>query len=73
LIQVCDLNTVHSSTKFSKPFTLSDIDARWYSFIYDSEINRAIMQRIEQQLTPEQILKVQSNIPFSIEEEQVHF
>ncbi|KAI6182474.1 FHA domain-containing protein [Aphelenchoides bicaudatus] len=68
---VCDLNTVHSSTKFSKPFTLGDIDLRWYSFIYDTEFNRAVMQRIEQQLTPEQILKVQSTIPFSIEEEQI--
>jgi hypothetical protein len=41
-----------------------------FSVLYDEQMNRATMERIEA-LPQEQILAVQANIPFSVEEEHI--
>ncbi|KAI6178250.1 FHA domain-containing protein [Aphelenchoides besseyi] len=67
---ICDLNAIHSMVKFSKNFTLHEIDTRWYGILYDEAMSRATMERIER-LPQDELLKIQSNIPFSIEEEKI--
>ena len=61
---------IHAQTKFSKSFTLHEIDVRWYEILYDEAANRAAMERIER--TPQQtLLNIQTAIPYSLEEEEL--
>ena len=61
---------IHAQTKFSKPFTLHEIDVRWYEILYDEAANRATMERIKS--TPQEtLLNIQAAIPYSLEEEEL--
>jgi len=56
--------------KFSKRFTLPEIEERWWLLLYDEETSKGSKRRSEA-LSRERIRAIQSKIPFSADEEQL--
>uniref|UniRef100_A0A914I9D8 FHA domain-containing protein n=1 Tax=Globodera rostochiensis TaxID=31243 RepID=A0A914I9D8_GLORO len=67
---VSDLNVVYNQMKFSKRYSLAEIEERWYDLLYDEQTSNLARKRMEQ-ITKEKIRAIQSKIPFSHEEEHL--
>ncbi|KAE9554790.1 hypothetical protein FO519_001987 [Halicephalobus sp. NKZ332] len=66
---LCDLPAVLAQSKFTKDFTLTDLDERWYLMLYDEQVSTMIRKRISEQ--PKSLVqKIYHNLPFSIEEDR---
>uniref|UniRef100_A0A183CKZ6 MCRS_N domain-containing protein n=1 Tax=Globodera pallida TaxID=36090 RepID=A0A183CKZ6_GLOPA len=68
--KVSDLNVVYNQMKFSKRYSLAEIEERWYDLLYDEQTSNLARKRMEQ-ITKEKIRAIQSKIPFSHEEEHL--
>lgn len=64
------LKTVHHGTKFSCKFTHSEIQARWYSLLYDESISRIAVAAMRN-LHPELVENVQARALYSVAEEDL--
>jgi microspherule protein 1 len=40
IMQLSNIKEVHRATEFSKPFTLKEIEDRWYATTYDIPISK---------------------------------
>ena len=58
VFQVGDVDAVYRSLVFSKDFSFSEIEERWYQLMYDDALSRQAKKRM-QELNPEIILKIQ--------------
>ncbi|KAL3098721.1 hypothetical protein niasHT_024475 [Heterodera trifolii] len=67
---VSDLNVVHNQMKFSKRYSLAEIEERWYDMLYNEQTSTLTRKRMEQ-ISKEKIRAIQSKIPFSHEEEHL--
>lgn len=56
--------------KFTKRFTLADIEEHWYELMYDENLSRPAKKRMDGH-NKEKIRAIQSRIPFSTEEEDI--
>lgn len=56
--------------KFSKRYTLPEIEERWYDLLYNEQTSNLARQRMEQ-LSKDRIRTIQAKIPFSHEEEHL--
>jgi len=66
--QTKDLSAVHKGVKFSCHFSLSEVQERWYTLLYDPVISQLAQQAIKN--IPQEIVhKVMLGTPFSREEE----
>lgn len=68
--QLCDLKAVFNLMKFTKKFTLADIEEHWYELMYDENLSRAARKRMDGH-NKEKIRAIQSRIPFSTDEEDI--
>lgn len=68
--QTNDMRTVHRGTKFSCKFTVQEMQARWYSLLYDESISRIAVSAMRN-LHPEMIESVQSKALYSKVEEEL--
>ncbi|KAM7355151.1 microspherule protein Rcd5 [Cochliomyia hominivorax] len=70
ILQTNDLRMVHRGTKFSCKFTLSELQARWFSLLYEPAISRIAVAAVRN-LHPEMVESVQRKALFSIQEEEL--
>lgn len=68
--QTNDLKTVHHGTKFSCKFTHQEIQARWYSLLYEEPISRIAVAAMRN-LHPELVENVQARALYSVAEEDL--
>lgn len=68
--QTNDLKTVHHGTKFSCKFTHQEIQARWYSLLYEESISRIAVAAMRN-LHPELVENVQARALYSVAEEDL--
>lgn len=68
--QTNDLQVVHTGVTFSTPFSLSDIQERWYALLYDPIVSRSAVAAMKE-LHPEQVTDIHSNALWSKEEEKL--
>lgn len=67
--QTNDLRMVHRGTKFSCKFTLQEMQARWYSLLYEPSISRIAVAAMRN-LHPELVESVQRKALFNLQEEE---
>ncbi|XGW20407.1 hypothetical protein V3C99_003863 [Haemonchus contortus] len=67
---VHDLRAAYGSIKFSRPYTLEDIEERWYQLMYDDTLSRQAKKRMNE-LPVEEILRIQSRTAFTMREEDL--
>ncbi|CAD6197854.1 unnamed protein product [Caenorhabditis auriculariae] len=67
---VGDLTAVYQNVRFSQPFSLTDVEERWYKLLYNEPFSKLARKRISE-LTPEDLLRIQSRTAFTKEEEMV--
>ncbi|KAI1731647.1 FHA domain-containing protein [Ditylenchus destructor] len=67
---VCDLRTVYNFMKFSKKYSLVEIEERWYELLYDENVSRLARKRMDA-LGRDKIRAIQAKIPFTTDEEDV--
>ncbi|VDO76338.1 unnamed protein product [Heligmosomoides polygyrus] len=67
---VHDLRVAYGSIKFSRPYSLEDIEERWYQLMYDDTLSRQAKKRMNE-LPLEEILRIQSRTPFTMREEDL--
>lgn len=70
ILQTNDLRMVHRGTKFSCKFTIHEMQARWYSLLYEEPISRIAVTAMRN-LHPEVVESVQSRALFSVAEEEL--
>ncbi|XP_023304923.2 microspherule protein 1 [Lucilia cuprina] len=70
ILQTNDLRMVHRGIKFSCKFTLSELQARWFSLLYEPAISRIAVAAMRN-LHPELVESVQRKALFSIQEEEL--
>ncbi|XP_065361657.1 microspherule protein 1 [Calliphora vicina] len=70
ILQTNDLRMVHRGTKFSCKFTLSELQARWFSLLYEPAISRIAVAAMRN-LHPELVESVQRKALFSTQEEEL--
>ncbi|XP_065087257.1 microspherule protein 1 [Ochlerotatus camptorhynchus] len=70
ILQTNDLRMVHRGTKFSCKFTIQEMQARWYSLLYEEPISRIAVTAMRN-LHPEVVESVQSKALFSVAEEEL--
>ena len=70
ILQTNDLRMVHRGTKFSCKFTLSELQARWFSLLYEPAISRIAVAAMRN-LHPELVESVQRKALFSVQEEEL--
>ncbi|KAL9904817.1 microspherule protein 1 [Glossina fuscipes] len=70
ILQTNDLRIVHRGTKFSCKFTLSELQARWFSLLYEPAISRIAVAAMRN-LHPELVESVQRKALFSVNEEEI--
>ncbi|XP_055535169.1 microspherule protein 1 [Wyeomyia smithii] len=70
ILQTNDLRMVHRGTKFSCKFTIHEMQARWYSLLYDEPISRIAVAAMRN-LHPEVVEAVQSKALYSVAEEEL--
>ncbi|TMW52171.1 hypothetical protein DOY81_002730 [Sarcophaga bullata] len=70
ILQTNDLRMVHRGTKFSCKFTLSELQARWFSLLYEPAISRIAVAAMRN-LHPELVESVQRRALFSVQEEEL--
>lgn len=70
ILQTNDLRMVHRGTKFSCKFTIQEMQARWYSLLYEEPISRIAVTAMRN-LHPEVVESVQSKALFSVAEEDL--
>jgi microspherule protein 1 len=70
ILQTNDLRMVHRGTKFTCKFTMQELQARWYSLLYEEPISRIAVAAMRN-LHPELVEHVQSRALFSVAEEDV--
>lgn len=68
--QTNDLRTVHRGTKFSCKFTLQEMQARWYTLLYEEPISRIAVAAMRN-LHPESVESVQSRALYTVQEEEL--
>ncbi|XP_055911268.1 microspherule protein 1 [Eupeodes corollae] len=68
--QTNDLRTVHRGTKFSCKFTLQEMQARWYTLLYEEPISRIAVAAMRN-LHPESVESVQSRALYTVQEEEI--
>lgn len=68
--QTNDLKMVHRGTKFSCKFTVAEMQARWYSLLYEEPISRIAVAAMRN-LHPELVENVQSKALYTTQEEEV--
>lgn len=68
--QTNDLRTVHRGVKFSCKFTVPELQARWYSLLYDEPISRIAVAAMRN-LHPEMVEAVQSKALYTTQEEEL--
>lgn len=68
--QTNDLRTVHRGIKFSCKFTVPELQARWYSLLYDEPISRIAVAAMRN-LHPEMVEAVQSKALYTTQEEEL--
>ncbi|XP_058831498.1 microspherule protein 1 [Topomyia yanbarensis] len=69
ILQTNDLRMVHRGTKFSCKFTIQEMQARWYSLLYEEPISRIAVAAMRN-LHPEIVEAVQSKALYSVAEEE---
>ncbi|KAJ1349087.1 Microspherule protein 1 [Parelaphostrongylus tenuis] len=67
---VHDLRAAYGSIKFSRPYSLEDIEERWYQLMYDDTLSRQAKKRMNE-LPVEEILRIQSRTAFTVREEDL--
>lgn len=70
ILQTNDLRMVHRGTKFSCKFTLSELQARWFSLLYEPALSRIAVTAMRN-LHPELVESVQRKALFSVAEEEL--
>ncbi|VDM70331.1 unnamed protein product [Strongylus vulgaris] len=55
---VHDLRAAYGSIKFSRPYSMEDIEERWYQLMYDDTLSRQAKKRMNE-LPVEEILRIQ--------------
>ena len=70
ILQTNDLRMVHRGTKFTCKFTMQELQARWYSLLYEEQISRIAVAAMRN-LHPELVEHVQSRALYSVAEEEV--
>lgn len=70
ILQTNDLRMVHRGTKFSCKFTLTELQARWFSLLYEPAISRIAVAAMRN-LHPEMVESVQRKALFSVQEEEL--
>ncbi|XP_013103576.1 microspherule protein 1 [Stomoxys calcitrans] len=70
ILQTNDLRMVHRGTKFSCKFTLSELQARWFSLLYEPALSRIAVAAMRN-LHPELVESVQRKALFSVAEEEL--
>lgn len=70
ILQTNDLRMVHRGTKFSCKFTLTELQARWFSLLYEPAISRIAVAAMRN-LHPELVESVQRKALFSTQEEEL--
>lgn len=68
--QTNDLKMVHRGTKFSCKFTLSELQNRWYSLLYEESISRIAVAAMRN-LHPELVENIQSKALYTAQEEDI--
>ncbi|KAK6730712.1 hypothetical protein RB195_007277 [Necator americanus] len=67
---VHDLRAAYGSIKFSRPYSMEDIEERWYQLMYDDTLSRQAKKRMNE-LPVEEILRIQSRTAFTVREEEL--
>lgn len=70
ILQTNDLRMVHRGTKFSCKFTIQEMQARWYSLLYEESISRIAVAAMRN-LHPEVVESIQSRALYSVAEEEL--
>lgn len=70
ILQTNDLRMVHRGTKFSCKFTIQEMQARWYSLLYEEPISRIAIAAMRN-LHPEVVESIQSKALYSVAEEEL--
>ncbi|VDL82362.1 unnamed protein product [Nippostrongylus brasiliensis] len=65
-----DLRAAYGSLKFSRQYSLEEIEERWYQLMYDDTLSRQAKKRMNE-LPIEEILRIQSRTPFTMREEDL--
>ncbi|KAE9419676.1 hypothetical protein Angca_005000, partial [Angiostrongylus cantonensis] len=65
-----DLRAAYGNIKFSRPYSLEDIEERWYQLMYDDTLSRQAKKRMNE-LPVEEILRIQSRTAFTVREEDL--
>ncbi|VDK73351.1 unnamed protein product [Litomosoides sigmodontis] len=68
--RVSSLAAVHGAVRFSRSFSRSEIEERWYELLYDEAASNIAKKRIAD-LSVETISAVQSRTVFTVEEEEL--
>ncbi|GMS85289.1 hypothetical protein PENTCL1PPCAC_7464, partial [Pristionchus entomophagus] len=66
IINAGDIDFIAKTVKFSKKYTISQLEKRWFDLLYDEEINSQAKKRLSQCM--DGIEKLQKQIPLSLAE-----
>ncbi|XP_015923740.1 microspherule protein 1 [Parasteatoda tepidariorum] len=68
--QTNSIETVYRGVKFSSPFSLREVQERWYSLLYDASVSKPAVFAIKQ-LNTDIISQIRAKVLFSEEEEKL--